>query len=138
MIFFIVIKLLAALDNNHPAAQIAKRLQYRNMPKIVRLDHFDLAAAQHLLDNFKQQNTFQDWQLIIIKTPHQSYKVEEDPILVLTEQGKVKPINEISMMINAISDKNENTAFLCIDYAIWQDPKVQHIVNKLMLEEELI
>jgi uncharacterized protein len=130
---FAVVKLLSEKTSNHPAAQIAKRLQLRQMPKIVRLDQVDVTTAIEMLDNFKAQhkNTIQDWQINLIKTPHQSYSIDEDAILVVNEQGTVKPINEISLMINAISDKFEHTAFLCIDKSLMQNEKVLQIINQL-------
>lgn len=116
---FSVIKQLAELNDTHPAVQIASRIQQRRMPKIVRLDNVDIESAQSLLAEFKsQQKNIQDWQLGIMQTPHQAYKIEDDPILVVNELNIVKPINEISMMIRAISNKYEETAFLYIDSAI--------------------
>ena len=128
---FMIIKLLSEMKDDHPAACIAKRIQFRQMPKIVRLDHIKLTAAEPLITEFKQQHAFQDWQINLIKTPHQSYKVEADPILVVNEQNIVKPINEISLMISAMSDKYEHTAFLCIDKEIFNDKHVTQLVNKL-------
>jgi hypothetical protein len=102
------------------------------MPKIIRLEYVDIKIAEHLLTEFKQTHAadFQDWQITLIKTPHQSYTIEEDPILVMNEHGLSKPINEMSVMINAISDKYENTAFLCIDSAIIENTQVKLIVAK--------
>jgi HD superfamily phosphohydrolase len=136
---FAIIKTLTEINSTHAAAQIAQRLHYRQMPKIIRLDDVNITAAKLMLDDFKNRhsNQYQDWQLAIIKTPHQSYSIEEDPILIATEQGAVKPINEISLMINAISDKYENTAFLCIDGAIAHDPAVEDIAKKLTTEAAL-
>lgn len=135
---FAIVKLLAHTKDKHPAALIAERIQKRDMPKIVRLDHVNIQSSRHLLDHFKKEHhgEFQDWQLAIIKTPHQSYKVQEDPILVVNERGVVKPINEISILINAISDKYENTAFLCVDSAIEQQESVQKIIKKLTSEQK--
>jgi HD superfamily phosphohydrolase len=133
---FAVIKQLAYMKDSHPAAQLAERIQYRQMPMNLRLEYVDLKMAEQLLAEFKQANheDIQDWQLAVIKTPHQSYTIEEDPILVMSEQGTVKPINEMSIMINAISDKYENTAFLCIDSAIIDHPKVAKLIKKLTEE----
>lgn len=130
---FAIVKQLAATENNHAATQLAKRIQYRQMPKNIRLDYVDIKVAEQMLAEFKQanQHNIQDWQLTLIKTPHQSYTIEEDPILVMSEQGIVRPINEISLMINAISDKYENTAFLCVDSAILDDARVSRIIKKL-------
>jgi HD superfamily phosphohydrolase len=122
---FAVVKQLAALNDNHPAAQIAQRIQYRHMPKVIRLDSTDMQAIEHMVADVKQssQGTIQDWQLALINTPHQSYSIEEDPILVVNEQHSVRPINEMSLLIRAISDKDENTAFLCVDSALLETNK---------------
>lgn len=130
---FICVKQLAELDSEHPAVQIAKRLQYRHMPKIVRFDHTDTSSIEALLNDFKQseRDTIQDWQLALIKSPHQSYNVDEDPILIQNEHGLVKPLSEISLMINAIGDKYEQTAFLCIDKTIYETTLIQQLIQKL-------
>ena len=130
---FAIVRSLAHTTDSHPVVQIAKRIQHRLMPKIVKLDSVDIQITRKQLEEFKEKykNDFQDWQLEIIKTPHQSYSVEDDPILVETEQELVKPLNEISLMINAISDKYENTAFLCIDNAILDDPRVEKLIKSL-------
>ncbi len=135
---FATVKELAEMSDQHPAVQLAKRLQFRQMPKIIGLDYVDIKIAEQILSEFKEthQNKFQDWQIALIKTPHQSYTIEEDPILVLNEQGQVKPINETSLMINAISDKFENMAFLCIDHTIAEDSQVLKIIKKFTAEFE--
>lgn len=127
---FNAIKWLSETNDAHPAAQIATRIQYRRMPKIVRLDNLDIPAMRNELADFKHshQHDFQDWQLEIIKTPHQSYSIEEDPIFVEDALEKVRPLNEMSLMINAISDKYENTAFLCIDNTIADDKRVKKLI----------
>jgi uncharacterized protein len=137
---FTVVKQLSEMTDNHAAVQLAKRLQYRHMPKIIRLDYVDIKIAEQMLIEFKNtyKDTIQDWQITLIKTPHQSYTIEEDPILVMGEHGHVKPINEMSLMINAISDKFENMAFLCIDQAIAEDKEVLHIIKKFTAEVEVI
>lgn len=130
---FAVIKQLSEMNDNHPAAQIARRLQYRQMPNLVRLENIDTKQVQEILAEFKNthKKTIQDWQIDLIKTPHQAYTVEEDPILVSTENGTVKPINELSMMINAISDKHEGTAFLYVDNTIAELDDVKKVIQKL-------
>jgi HD superfamily phosphohydrolase len=129
---FSVVKQLAGMHDTHPAALLAQRIQFRHMPKIIRLDYVDIKIAEQWLVEFKQSHApdVQDWQITVIKTPHQSYTIEEDPILVMNEQGIAKPINEMSLMINAISDKYENTAFLCIDTAIVEHPTIKEIIHK--------
>ena len=129
---FALVKELAQMETNHPAAEIAKRLQYRHMPKIVRLDHLNIPSAEKIVTEFKQkEKDIADWQVSLIKTPHQSYSVEADPILIENEHGVVKPLNEMSLMINAISDKSEHTAFLCIDKMIYDDPRVKRFIDKI-------
>jgi HD superfamily phosphohydrolase len=130
---FMIIRLLSDMSDDHPATHIAKRIQHRLMPKIVRLDRTSLQAVEPMIVEFKQahKNDFQDWQIAFLKTPHQSYKIEADPILVVNERGIIKPINEISLMINAISDKYEHTAFLCIDKEIFNDERINHLIEKL-------
>lgn len=128
-----VVKQLAELSYKHPVVEIAKRIQYRKTPKIVRLDYLDLEQAEKTLASFHRahQQDFQPWQLSISRTPHQSYSGEDDPILVVNERGQVKPLGEISFMINAISDKLEHTAFLCIDKLIAQDERVVGLIEKM-------
>src|SRR6185369_3511451 len=84
---FGLIKHLAEMNEDHPASQIAVRLQYRDMPKIVRLDHENLKQASAKLQEFKKKHhkEYQDWQLMLIETPQRSYSGEDDPILVLDE-----------------------------------------------------
>jgi HD superfamily phosphohydrolase len=131
---FSLIHLLANFSENLPAIQIAKRIQNRVMPKIIRVDHLDYAKTQALIADFKNahKNTLDDWQLMLVKTPHQSYKINNDPILVLTEQDQVKPINEISLMISGISDKHEQAAFLCVDKAVFLEERIQQLIKKLI------
>lgn len=127
---FQLIKQLAELDDTHPATQIAKRLQQRHMPKILRLDHLNLHRVQEELTTFKVEHTdFQDWQLMLIQTPHRSYSRADDPILVVNEQGKINPISDFSLMIQAISDKLEHTAFLAIDKIIAEDARVEELIK---------
>ncbi|MFZ2314152.1 MAG: HD domain-containing protein [Gammaproteobacteria bacterium] len=130
---FALIRQLSELDDNNPAAQIAKRLQYREMPAVVRLSHVNLNLAANALNEFKHQHkkTYQDWQLSIIETPHQAYSGEDDPILVVGEYGEIKPITDYSIMIDAISDRLEHTAFLCIDKTIADEEPVKAFVKEL-------
>lgn len=121
------------MPDNHTAAAIAKRVQHRQMPKVVRLDQLNIQKIAPIVTEFKQthKNDIQDWQLNLIQTPHQSYKIEADPILVINERQVVKPINEMSLMISAMSDKSEHTAFLCIDKEIYNDPRVAKLIEHL-------
>ncbi|HVY53117.1 MAG TPA: HD domain-containing protein [Gammaproteobacteria bacterium] len=130
---FALIDKLAILSDGSPASQIAARLQCRRMPKIIHLDLQRLTQVEPLINEFKlqNQNSIQSWQMALIKTPYQSYVAEGDPILVVNELGAVRPIDEMSLMINAISDKYEQTGFLCIDRAILADDKVSYLLKKV-------
>lgn len=128
---FALIKQLAAMSSPHPAVEIAKRLHFRKMPKIVRLDDMDFQVVKNELAAFKKSHAhhFQDWQIMIVETPHQSYSDEEDPILVIDENNAIKPISYFSLTINAISDKLEHLTFLCIDEVIAEDERIIHFIK---------
>lgn len=130
---FALIKQLADFSDENPATQIAKRLQFRKMPKILRLDYVDLSVVADRLTAFKRKHKddYQDWQLMLIETPHQSYSGEDDPILVVNELNDINPISEFSFMLNAISDKLEHVAFLSVDYAIANDDAIKALVKEL-------
>jgi uncharacterized protein len=131
---FSVIKLLAEMDSAHTAVHISKRLQCRVMPTIIRLDHLDLAHVEDTLTVFKQHHhsDIEDWQIGLIKTPHQSYTAEEDPILVKNDHDTVKPLSEMSLMIQAIGDKLEQTAFLSVDKVIIGQKIVRDLIKKII------
>ncbi|MCD6039772.1 MAG: Deoxyguanosinetriphosphate triphosphohydrolase-like protein [Gammaproteobacteria bacterium] len=131
---FAIVKLLAQMDIQHPAAQIAQRLHHRQMPKIIRLDVADIPHVKKQLAEFKitHHPEIQDWQLTLIQTPHQSYTVEDDPILITNEQGIVRPLNEMSMMIDAIGDKLEHTAFLCVDKISYANLALQNFIKDVI------
>ncbi len=130
---FALIKQLAEINDTHPAAQIASRLQHRVMPKILRLDHVHFSKIKSEIRQFqtKHQNEFQDWQIMLIETPHRSYSGEEDPIFVVNEKQMIQPIGNFSFMINAISDKLEHILFLCIDKMIIEDKPIVNLIKRL-------
>jgi uncharacterized protein len=130
---FTLINQMAEIKLETPASQIAARLQYRCMPKVIYLDLNHIAQCEALVAEFKQEHhkEIQSWQITVIKSPHQSYIAEGDPILVVNEHGTVRPISEMSLMINAISDKYEQTGFLCIDRPLMQNEKIVKLVKKI-------
>lgn len=137
---FDLIRFLSEQPQDRAATQIAARLQQRQMPKIIHLDLSQMNSLETLIDQFKTAHatTLQPWQLALIKTPHQSYIAEGDPILVVNEHGKVRPITEMSLMINAISDKYEQTAFLCIDRALSNDPEIKDLIRMVTQDQGAI
>jgi HD superfamily phosphohydrolase len=129
---FLLIKQLAALSDNSAAVQLAKRLQYRRMPKIIRLHESRVKQIAEQLQAFQRKaNDIASWQLMLIETPHQSYSGAEDPIWVVNENGTIKPLDDFSMMINAISDKLERIAFIAFDDAIEHDPRVIEFIKSI-------
>jgi HD superfamily phosphohydrolase len=136
---FSLIRQLSDMDDTHPAVQIAKRLQYRIMPKIVRLDYADINAVQEELQQFKAQHRkdYQDWQMTLMQSPHRSYSGENDPILVINEHGLIKSIDQYSIMIDAISDF-EYAAFIFIDKNIADDKPVAAFIRKLEVSEYIV
>lgn len=129
---FALIKQLSELTLSHPVVDIAKGLQARQMPKILRLDYVDLAKVEAELKQFKQQHPdIADWQLLIIQTPHRAYSGEADPIHVVNEAGVMKHIGDYSMMIDAISDKLEHIVFLSIDKPLADDARVKKLIHHL-------
>lgn len=137
---FSLIKQLADLDAPHDAVQIAKRLQFRMMPKIIRLESADVPAAEAELQAFKRrhQKQYHDWQLILMQTPHRSYSGEDDPIWVMDENGAVRSLGENSMMIDALSDRLENVAFIAVDKAIADEKPVAEFMRHLQSTEKAI
>lgn len=137
---FSLIKQLADMNDDHPAIQLATRLQYRRMPKIVRLDSADIKSVKKELQAFmaSENGRYQDWQLALLQTPHRSYSGEDDPILVVNEQGAIKPIDEYSIMIDAISDRLENVAFLSVDKEIASNKPVADFIRGLQFTEKAV
>lgn len=130
---YLCIEELAAENLPSELANIAKRIHHRIMPKIVPIDYARMSQIAARLAEFKQQhhNDFSDWQLMLIEEPHQSYSRCEDPILVLNENKEIKPIEQYSFMLSAISDHFEHVAFLSIDQTIALDPRILHLIREL-------
>jgi HD superfamily phosphohydrolase len=131
---FAMIRQLAEVSDGHPATQIAARVQQRVLPKTMRINFTDLEKATHLLNEFKakHQKDFQDWQLVLIESPHRSYSSGgDDPILVVNEHGEVNPIDKYSIMIDAISNKLEHIAFLSVDKMIADDKRVTELMKSI-------
>lgn len=128
-----LIKQLAEINDSSPCSEIAIRLHERRMPKIIRLNNDELQTMETELKMFKANHAqeFQDWQLMLIQTPHRSYSGEEDPILVTNEHGEVLPIGDYSFMIHAISDRLEHVLFLAVDDKIAEDSRVKALMKKL-------
>jgi HD superfamily phosphohydrolase len=133
---FAVIRRLADICDENPAAQIATRLHRRIMPKIVRFDFADLKQITAKVNEFKlkHKKDFQDWQIAIIETPASSYNSNaDDTIYVVNENGDINPISDYSIMIDAMSDKLEHAPFLSIDKVIADDNRIAALVKSLIV-----
>lgn len=130
---YALIRQLAELNDKDPAVQIASRLHHRQMPKFIGIDFSALPQVECALAEFKAKHTneIQDWQLMVVETPHQSYSGEDDPILVMNEHGAIQPLSDFSILIDAISDKLEHMAFISIDRAIEENKKVATFIKQL-------
>jgi HD superfamily phosphohydrolase len=131
---YALISVLTSMQESTPATDIASRIQHRVMPSTYFLKNEILETAINELKAFKHANKhkYQDWQLRIIRSPHQSYSGEDDPIYVVNEQGTVSPLSDYSIMINAMSDLLEHSAFLSIDKVIADDKEITQFVSHLV------
>jgi HD superfamily phosphohydrolase len=132
---FMAIKLLAQMNLPSVAVQIAKRLHWRVMPKIIRLNQENISHVESRLLAFKQQynDVIEDWQIFLIRTPHQSYTGEEDPILIKNGNNSIKTLSEISFIIQAMENKLEHSAFLSIDKEVYEHPIVKDLLRAIII-----
>ncbi|OGT38261.1 MAG: hypothetical protein A3F12_07380 [Gammaproteobacteria bacterium RIFCSPHIGHO2_12_FULL_38_14] len=129
---FSIVRMISNFNYNHPAVHIAKRLQYRHMPKILRVNPVDLQKLETELQHFKAAHpSYASWQIALIQTPHRAYSGENDPILVVNEQGKIQTLDQLSIMISAISDQLEHIAFVCVDRHIAEEPPIKKLIDRL-------
>ena len=115
---FALIRLMANGSHDHlTATKIASRLQRRQLPKLMPVYETNLPVAKKKLEEFKQchQGKIEPWQFGLIDLTHLSYQAATDPILVEDISGNTHLLQENSPMIDAISDKRENTYLVCID-----------------------
>lgn len=127
---FAVIRELANSHHTHKTIALAKRLHYRKMPHIIRLESLaEIKQAEIFIENFRAKNhpKIADWQLTLIKAPYQSYSTTADPILIQNEHNMVRPLEVISFMIQALSQQAEHTSFLCVDDDIFEEKWIKEI-----------
>jgi HD superfamily phosphohydrolase len=137
---YALIKQLAEVNDGSASCEIAMRLHQREVPKIVRLENIEFSSLEEELRAFKNKHKplFQDWQIMLIQTPHQSYSGEEDPILVVNEHGTIRHISDFSFMIKSISNRLEHIAFFVIDYKIANNTLVVDLMTRLGAEATTI
>lgn len=135
---FAILRMLAKLDENHTAIRLAKRIINRRMPQIVDLDPSLARQAQALVAAFHATHagTLEKWQFALIESPHLSYLMESDPILVESGRDTTRPLEQMSPLIQAISDHTERTVFLCIDRKLSSHPGIKEILSHLSVTAE--
>lgn len=131
---FHLIRLLSMEQGiNHPAVRIAKRLQARQSPKVLRIGQVQAKIAKDMITEFMSGNKHQveSWQIGLIDLQHLAYQGTQDPILVQDTVGTVRYLQENSMIINALSDKSEDACVLCMDIAVFSSEKGKKLYNDL-------
>lgn len=135
------IRYCAKRDRTTPAVEIAKRLYYRRLPRVYRVFASQAASLQASVKEAlgSAELNLQAWQLAILSSPHKAYSGQQDPIYVQESQG-LRYLHDDSLMIGALSDKQETSCFLCVDAEILELPAVAALVKDLQsmkIEEDV-
>jgi len=129
---FVIIKSLAEMTQTTSVIDLAQRLQQRVMPKIIRIDNALISETKNVINTFKSAHPdIYDWQLALLDSQHQSYTAIHDPISIINEKGNIKTLSELSFMINAIENKSEHHAFICVDQVLYHNNKYQPLLSDL-------
>lgn len=137
---FSLIRVFAIPAQSSTPHAIAQRLHHRIMPKIITIAPAKITAVSDMIQEYKMQyaTVIKNWQLALIDLPQQSYLIAGDPILVLNQQGVAQKLDEVSLIINAVADKNELTAFLCIDREILAHSAIQQLLKQIAANNSII
>lgn len=126
-----LIRHLSEREEKHTVIEIARRIQWHDMPQIINIENVNQEALQEELENFLGDNpSIQPWQLQFITTPQKSYN-EDEPVLVSDEEGEILPITAYSLMINMLSNRSEKVEFLMIDREILSNESVNTFLKKV-------
>lgn len=116
---FSLIRRISHWDHPHMAVTIARRLQSRQLPKVFQISEANFERVSSLISDFRSKHpSIRGWQLSLLVLPHLAYKVDENPILMKDFVGRVQYLQDISLMIGAISDKRERSYLVSIDVEI--------------------
>jgi len=129
----VIMSELADLDINHDVIELAKRIHYRQMPKVVSLAIDQIHEVQITVDEIKRKchETISDWQLSIISAPRLCYAGDRDPIWVVDAQGKRSLIHESSLVVRSLANQYEHACLLFIDCAIVDMPEIQALIGSI-------
>lgn len=118
-VFTLIRALSMEPTENHPAVKIAKRIQERKLPKVLRINQGQIAAAKDMILDFKNKYSLASWQMGLIDLNNLAYQGTLDPILVQDSVGGVRDLQENSVVIHAMSGKNEVVGVFCMDQEIF-------------------
>lgn len=121
---FTALRTVAESQKSNDAVEIAKRIYYRHLPKVYPLNQLQYEKAKDIVAELQ----YPRWQLALLHMPHQSYQGDTDPILVQF-QNSVKPLGDVSLMVNALTDKFESHYYLSIDSSLLEHQKLQAMMS---------
>lgn len=130
---FSIIRSCAAMDFDHPAIALAKRLYQRHLPKAVSIHPQHIEKARDMVQKTKNKCKKQlaSWQLHVLSLPHQSYQADRDPILVKEDSGRVRRLHDHSIVMHALSDQWESSHIVSIDQEAFAMLEVRKLVERL-------
>lgn len=123
---FSMIRYFAGKDFDHPVVELAKRLYHRQLAKVTIIESDKLEKAKELISQIKAE----PWQIRLLALPHLSYEMDKDPILVEDKNGNVSQLEQSSLMISGLSNKQENIFLLCIDRTLLGNRLVNNFLKK--------
>jgi uncharacterized protein len=130
---FSIIRSCAAMDFNHQAITLAKRLYQRCLPKAVPIYPQHIEKVREMVNSTKTKCRKQllSWQLQVLSLPHQSYQADRDPILVEEESGRVRKLHDHSIVMHALSDQWESSHIISIDQEAIALPEVRKLIQRV-------
>ncbi|MEK6731061.1 MAG: HD domain-containing protein [Pseudomonadota bacterium] len=126
---YTVIRYLAHQNFNHTSVTLAKRLYARQLPKVIYIDEKSVNSVSQQIEEIKKQHDIEDWQITLLQLPHLSYEMEQDPILIQDSFGRVSFLHDDSFMVEALSDRRENSSLVCIDTNILHHFAVKKLIG---------
>ena len=126
---FALLRDVATSDSQYDTVELAKRIYFRHVPKVYPLSKQQYQQAKAKIAELKVP----EWQLFLFHLPHQSYHGDMDPILVQFDND-IKPLGEVSLMVNALTDRFEDTYYLSIDPLLLQQQHMQQLLKGITQE----
>lgn len=127
---FMAMRSIAESHQKNDCVEIAKRIYYRHLPKVYPLNQSQYQKAKTLLATLR----FPSWQVALLHFPYQSYQGETDPIWVKYPNG-VKRLSDVSLMVNALSDKFESYYYLSVDASLTEHASLKSMLRDIQEED---